>query len=236
MEIETGGNNWHIDWVQVARKLMRRQHRTQHLRVLGRWILAAVLVVHVACSPASGPAHQQSAATASSPAAGSRSADERRPDGTALPDSVKPTDVEIQWRSGGGDGCASPHCANYQITLRGDGVVSVEDLGWGGEPPRLPIQTRSIKEDEFITLLNQILEARFIEIPAPSATPRRARRTADSVYFYYDGGGSAPWVDLTLRAGSYRKTLRVPYSDTTPAALRTVVERIWRIGGINDTR
>jgi len=217
---------------------MRRQHRTQRRPVLGRWSLAALLIVHVACSPASAPARQQSAGAASSPAAGSGPAGERKADGTELPDSVKPTDVEIQWRSGGGDGCASPHCADYQITLRGDGVVKVEDLGWGGEPPRLPVQTRSIKEDEFITLLNQILEARFIEIPVPSATPRIARRKGDSVYFYYGGGGSgsAPWVDLTLHAGSYRKTLRVPYSDTTPAALRSVVDRIWRIGGVNAKR
>jgi hypothetical protein len=216
---------------------MRRQHRTQHLPVLSRWILAALLVVHVACSPASDPARQQLAATAaSSPAASSGPAGERKADGTELPDSVKPTDVEIQWRTGGGDGCASPHCADYEITLRGDGVVRVEHLGWGGEPPRLPVETRSIKENEFITLLNQILEARFIEIAVPSVTPRRARRIADSVYFYYGGGGSAPWVDLTLRAGSYRKTLRVPYSDTAPAALRSVVDRIWRIGGINAKR
>jgi hypothetical protein len=213
---------------------MGRRHRTQHLPVLGQWSLAALLIVHAACSPASGPARQQSAAPASTPAAGSGPAGERRADdSTELPDSLQPTDVEVQWRSGGGDGCASPHCADYQITLRGDGIVRVEDLGWGVDPPRLPVQTRSIKEDDFIVLLNQLLEARFIETPAPLATARVARRIDDQIYFYYGGGGSGAWVDLTLHAGSYRKTLRVSYSDTTPAALRSVVHRIWRIGGIN---
>jgi len=120
--------------------------------------------------------------------------------------------------------------------LRGDGIVRVEDLGWGDQPPRLPVQTRSIKEDEFIAVLNQLLEARFLEAPAVLVKPRFARRKDDLLYFYYGGGGSDPWTDLTLRAGSYRKTGRLPYSDTTPAALRSVVDRIWRIGGVNATQ
>ena len=213
---------------------MRRQPRTQHLPVLGRWSLAALLIVQVACSAASDPPHQQSATTTSTPAARTGAAGERKADGgTQLRDSVKPTDVEIQWRSGGGDGCASPHCADYQITLRGDGVVTVEDLGWGGEPPRLPVQTRSIKEDEFISVLNQLLDARFLEAPAEIVKSRVARRKDGLLYFYYGGGGSDPWTDLTLRAGLYRKTVRLPYSDTTPTALRSVVDRIWRVGGVN---
>jgi hypothetical protein len=153
---------------------------------------------------------------------------------TELPYSLKLTDVEIQWQSGGGDGCASPHCADYRITLRGDGAVRVEDLGWGGQPPRLPVQTRSIKEDEFITVLNQLLDARFLEAPADLVKTRVAQRKGDLLYFYYHGGGSDSWVDLTLRAGSYRKTVRLHDLETTsPAALRGIRDRIWRIGGIN---
>src|SRR5689334_21430128 len=86
--------------------------------------------------------------------------------GTELPYSVKLTDVEILWESGGGDGCPLPHCANYRVTLHGDGAVRVEDLGWGGQPPRLPVQTRTIKKDEFTAVLNQLLDARFLEAPA----------------------------------------------------------------------
>lgn len=155
------------------------------------------------------------------------------PQSTELPYSLKLTDVEIQWQNGGGDGCASAHCANYRIALRGNGVVRVEDLGWGGQPPRLPVLTRSIKEDEFIAVLNQLLEARFLEAPAVIVKTRVARQKDDLLYFYYGGGGSDAWVDLTLRAGAYRKTVRLPYSDTTPAPLRSVVDRIWRIGGVN---
>ena len=153
--------------------------------------------------------------------------------GTELPYSVKTTDVEILWQSGGGDGCASTHCANYLITLRGDGVVRAEDLGWGGQPPRLPVQTRSIKEDEFVTVLNQLLDARFLEAPAELVRTRVAQRKGDQLYFYFSGGGSDSWVDLTLHAGSYRKTVRLhDLETTTPAALRSVRDRIWTIGGI----
>jgi hypothetical protein len=156
------------------------------------------------------------------------------PQNIELPYSLKSSDVEILWESGGGEGCASSHCAHYRITLRGDGVVTVEDLGWGGQPPRLPVETRSIKEDEFTTVLNQLLDARFLEAPADLVKTRIAQRKGDLVYFYYVGGGIGSWVDLTLHAGSYRKTVRLhDLETTTPAALRSVRDRIWTIGGIN---
>ena len=121
----------------------------------------------------------------------------------------------------------------HLITLRGDGVVRAEDLGWGGQPPRLPVQTRSIKEDEFVTVLNQLLDARFLEAPAELVRTRVAQRKGDQLYFYFSGGGSDSWVDLTLHAGSYRKTVRLhDLETTTPAALRSVRDRIWTIGGI----
>lgn len=153
--------------------------------------------------------------------------------GPELPYRAAVTDVEIEWQSGGGDGCASPHCANYRITLRGDGVVRVEDLGWGSQPPRLPVEKRSIKEDEFMTILNQLLEARFLEAPAELVRTRVAQRKGDQIYFYFGGGGSDSWVDLSLHAGSYRKTVRLhDLETTTPAALRSVRDRIWTIDGV----
>jgi hypothetical protein len=60
---------------------------------------------------------------------------------TALPESVPLVDVEIRWQTGGGDGCAGD-CTNYRITLRGDGLVSLEDLGWGSKPPKPEVRQR----------------------------------------------------------------------------------------------
>ena len=155
-----------------------------------------------------------------------------------LPYSLNAADVEIQWQNGGGDGCASAHCADYRITLRGDGVVRTEDLGWGGQPPRQGIQTRSIAADEFVAVLNQLLDARFLDANADLVRLRVAAKKGDVFYFYYSGGGNdSPWVDLTLRAGSYRKTVRLhDMETTTPAALRAVRDRIRSIGGVEGER
>jgi hypothetical protein len=155
-----------------------------------------------------------------------------------LPYSLKPTDVEIQWQNGGGDGCASPHCADYRITLRGDGVVTTEDLGWGGQPPQEATGTALITEDQFLAILNQLLDARFLDAPDDLVKSRVAARKGDLLYFsYVAGGGGDSWVDLTLHAGSYRKTVRLHDMErTTPPALGSVRDRIKSIGGVRGER
>jgi hypothetical protein len=74
----------------------------------------------------------------------------------ALPGSVPLADVEIRWQSGGGDGCAGD-CTNYRITLRGDGLVSLEELGWGNKPPKSEARQRSIPADDVVALINELL-------------------------------------------------------------------------------
>ena len=51
----------------------------------------------------------------------------------------------------------------YRITMRGDGLVTLEDLGWGDRRPQQAARTRHINEDEFVAVLNQLLKARFLD-------------------------------------------------------------------------
>jgi hypothetical protein len=143
-----------------------------------------------------------------------------------LPNSVPLSEVEIRWQCGGGDGCKGGGCTNYRIAVRGDGRVTLEDLGRGGNPPKAAPQQRSISADDAVVLINQLLKARFLE--AFEGT-RVAVRKGNSLFFYGPGGGSGPWVDLTLRVGPSAKTVRV--DERTPTELQSLRDRIWKIGG-----
>ena len=145
-----------------------------------------------------------------------------------LPESVPLSEMEIRWQSGGGDGCSRPGgCTYYRITVRGDGRVTLEDLGWGSELPKAAPRQRSIPADDVVALINELLEARFLWAP-PEGT-RVAVRKGDSLFFLHGGvGGSGAWVDLTLRVGPSAKTVRL---DKRTGDLRSVEDRIWKIGG-----
>jgi hypothetical protein len=113
----------------------------------------------------------------------------------------------------------------HRITVRGDGRVTLEDLGWGGTPPKVAPRQRSMPADDAVTVINEFLKARFLEA---SGATRVAVRKGDSLFFY-GSGESGPWVDLTLRVGSGSKTVRV--DARTPPDLQVLRDRIWKIGG-----
>ena len=146
-----------------------------------------------------------------------------------LPESALLSEVEIQWQSGGGDGCAGD-CTNYRITVRGDGLVTLEDLGWGSKAPKAAPRQRSIPVDNAVALIDELLKARFLEAPSSFAGARVARRKGDLVFFSWSVQAGAPWVDLTLRAGPKAKTVRM-VNELTPQELRNVERRLWEIGG-----
>ncbi len=65
-----------------------------------------------------------------------------------LPESAQLSDVVVQWQNGGGDGCGRVGgCTNYRITIRGDGLLTLEDLGWGMEPPKAAPRQRTLPVD-----------------------------------------------------------------------------------------
>jgi len=146
-----------------------------------------------------------------------------------LPESVRLSDVEIQWQSGGGDGCASD-CSYYLITIRGDGLVTLKDLGWSDRLAILPTRQRSIPADSVIALLDEFLKARFFESPDNFKNRRVAVRKGDSLFPYSSVGGvGARWVDLTVRLGSVTKTVRL--EEETQTDLVRLRDRIFEIGG-----
>jgi hypothetical protein len=145
-----------------------------------------------------------------------------------LPESAQLSDVEIRWQSGGGDGCAG-ECTNYRITIRGDGRLTLEDLGWGMKPPKASPRQRSVPTNVPVSLVNELLKARFLEAPSAFAGSRVAVQKGGSLFFYSSGAAGAPWVDLTLRIGPNSKTVRL--AEQTPQELRSLERRIWEIGG-----
>ena len=101
-----------------------------------------------------------------------------------------------------------------------------------GDTAATTTQKRPLGEDEFVSILNQLLEARFLDAPTEFPPTRVAMRKGELLYFYRHGKTSgAGWVDLTLRAGAYQKTLRIGNRDMTPVELRRVKEQIWTLGG-----
>ncbi len=146
-----------------------------------------------------------------------------------LPESVPLSEVEIQRRTGGGGGC-NGECMDYRVTVRGDGRVTLEDLGWGGKPPAEAPRQRSIPADDAVALIDQLLKARFLEAPVEFDGTRRAVRKGDSLFFRGPGGGEFFWIDLTLRVGTIAKTVRL-VDEQAPRDLRSVADQIWKIGG-----
>ena len=151
-----------------------------------------------------------------------------------LPESAPLSDVEIRWQDGGGDGCAAKDhadCEHHRITVRGDGLVTLEDLGWGGNAPMVGPRQRSVPTDDVVALLNDLLKTQFLEAPSTFGG-RRARRKGDSVFFDWMSGGSSPWVDLTLQVGANAKTVHLfLLGDLTPQDLRSVERHIWETFG-----
>jgi len=148
----------------------------------------------------------------------------------ALPESVRLSDAEIQWQSGGGDGCAGDDCSYYLITIGGDGLVTLSDLGWGDRLSKWPTRQRSIPTDSVVALLDEFLKVRFFEGPDNFKGRRVAVRKGDSLFLYSSGGGvGARWVDLTLRLGAVTKTVRL--EEETPTDLARLGDRIFEIGG-----
>jgi hypothetical protein len=145
-----------------------------------------------------------------------------------FPESVALADAEIRWQSGGGDGCAG-YCTYYRITIRGDGLVTLEDLGWGGRPPAEPIRQRRVAVDSVVKLMDEFFAARFFEGAGNFENRHTAVRKGDLLFVYSRGGIGAGWVDLTLRLGPLSKTARL--GTETPTDLVRLKDRIWEIGG-----
>jgi hypothetical protein len=145
--------------------------------------------------------------------------------------SVPMSDVEIQWKSGGGDGCAvASGCSDFHITIHGGGLVELDELPWGPTHPRPEIRRRPIASDQVVKIVNEFLKARFFEAADGYNNVRVvAIQRGDLLTFEMKGGVGGGWVDLTLRLGPTSKIVRL--GDNVPADLAAVRDLIWRIAG-----
>ena len=119
--------------------------------------------------------------------------------------------VGLSMKQGGG-GCYI-RCRAYSIRVQGPGIVEYTDSG--GEP-RDPPQQRTITREEFLSVLNRFLAARFLEAPAEYSITGRAAITGDAVQFLGRVGGTdAPTWYLALRIGTLVRTVQLE-SDYPP--------------------
>jgi len=155
------------------------------------------------------------------------------PTGSASAQTLSPipiSDVEIQWRSDGGDGCAVVSgCSNFHITIHGSGFIELDELPWASTRTPPPIRRRAIASDQVVEIVNAFLKARFFEAADSYNDVWVAIQRNDMLTFGMKGSVGRVWVDLTLRLGPTGKTVRL--GDNVPADLAAVRDLIWRIAG-----
>ena len=114
-------------------------------------------------------------------------------------------------------------CPRYEITIRGDGAVEYNGIG-----PVDGNRKRTISADAVVSLVNEFLAARFFDALDVYGGKTFIIRHGDTVSFG-GSGGSGPWVDLTLRIGDRRKTVRLERD--YPIEIGKLPELVDRIGG-----
>jgi len=145
---------------------------------------------------------------------------------TPMPSTALLSEVEISLVTGGHGGCVG-RCVDYHITVRGDGVVELEDVG---TPPRAATQRRSITSDEVVTLVNEFLRARFFDAMDRYDTVTSVVRQDDKVLLRSSSGGiDGGAIELTMRFGTLKKTVHL--SNNIPVELRALANSVLRIGG-----
>ncbi len=155
-----------------------------------------------------------------------------------LPPSVPLSEVQIQLVTGGGDGCAVQRCTHYRISIRGDGAVTLEDIG---APPRENTVTHTVPQASVVRLVNGFLSAGFVDLPATYVSPARMAMLKDDSLIFLGLSTSAGYADVTLILGTFSKTVRV-YSVATgltdiPPALTELKNSIWKMArGPEDSR
>jgi hypothetical protein len=145
--------------------------------------------------------------------------------GVELPASFRLSEVEIGLVAGGGGGGCVGRCVIYRITIRGNGVVSCEDIG---TPPRAELLPRTVPVDEVVSLVNEFLKVRFFEAFDRYDTVDFVVRQGDLLLRRSSGAIDRGTADITMKLGSRAKT--VVLSENVPAELGRLRDLTWRMG------
>jgi hypothetical protein len=139
---------------------------------------------------------------------------------------IRLSDVKIGLVAGGGRSGCIGRCNIYRITIRGDGVITREDIG---PPPRADTLKRTVDVDEVVSLVNEFLKVRFFDALDRYESVMFVERKGDLLLLRGSGGIDGGTIDITMRLGSRTKT--VVLSENFPVELGGLRDRILRIGG-----
>jgi hypothetical protein len=142
------------------------------------------------------------------------------------PSAIRLSDVEILAVTGGGGGGCVGRCNLHRITIRGDGVVTREDIG---TPPRADTLSRTIDVGEVVSLVNEFFRVRFFDASERVDSVTFVERKDDFLLLRGRGGVDRGTTDITIRLGARTKT--VILTEHSPAELGGLRDRIFRIGG-----
>lgn len=160
------------------------------------------------------------AASVSSPS--TRAAQSATPS-LGMPATVPLSEIEMTLEHRVSGGCLG-RCVAYRVVVRGPGIVDYRDFG--GEP-RPPDRQRTISGDEFVSILNAFVGARFFDAAASYTTAPQVRRDGEMVRFDARAGVDGPEWDLTLRVGSQVKSVHLYMGFPSElAALRDLLDRV----------
>jgi hypothetical protein len=112
--------------------------------------------------------------------------------------------------------------------VRGEGSVELEDL----EPvatARADTRRHAITADEVVSLVNAFLRARFFDAAASHDGVEFVGRREYVLLLRGSGGIDGGWIDLTMRLGRLKKTVRL--SENIPTEFHRLVDLVLRIGG-----
>jgi hypothetical protein len=140
--------------------------------------------------------------------------------------SIRLSDVEIGLVTGGGGGGCVGRCNIYRITIRGDGVITREDIG---TPPRADTLKRTVDVGEVVALVNEFLRVRFFDALDRYESVMFVERKGDLLLLRGRGSIDGGTANVTMRLGSRTRT--VVLSENFPIELGGLRDRILGIGG-----
>ena len=146
------------------------------------------------------------------------------------PPSVPLSEVQILLVTHGGDGCPIGGCVDYRVSIRGDGLVTLEKTTFS--PPRSETLKRDVSREDVVALVNAFLDAGFLDLPNRNNVRPVSTLKGDSLEIATRLTIGEPRVEITLTLGTITtKTVQQFADQTGRLDLTALRRRIWKMGG-----